>query len=58
LGASTVTLGSWGVVVVVCDVAVLLRLHSNVVDRIAMAEGATLDDDLMTISCRRTDIPS
>jgi hypothetical protein len=44
----------------VCDIAVPLRLHSNAVDRIAIAEGATkLDDDLMTISDQsRTDIPS
>ena len=35
----------------ICDIAVLLRLHSNAVDRIAMAEGATkLDDDLIVIS--------
>ena len=34
-----------------CDIAVPLRLHSNAVDRIAIAEGATkLDDDLMIIS--------
>ena len=35
----------------VCDIAVPLRLHSNAVDRIAIAEGATkLDDGLMIIS--------
>jgi hypothetical protein len=35
----------------ICDIAVPLRLHSNAVDRIAIAEGATkLDDDLMIIS--------
>src|SRR5882672_2317684 len=45
-------LGSWAAEpVAVCDVAVPLRLHSNAVDRIAIAESATkLDDDLMTIS--------
>ena len=37
--------------VAVCAIAVPLRLHSNAVDRIAIAEGATkLDDDLMIIS--------
>ena len=37
--------------VAVCDIAVPLRLHSNAVDRIAIAEGATkLDEDLMIIS--------
>ena len=37
--------------VAVCDIAVPLRLHSNAVDRIAIAEGAAkLDDDLMIIS--------
>jgi hypothetical protein len=37
--------------VAVCDIAVPLRLHSNAVDRIAIAEGATkLDNDLMIIS--------
>ena len=43
-----------------CDIAVPLRLHSNAVDRIAIAEGATnLDDVLMIISDQiRTDIPS
>jgi hypothetical protein len=34
-----------------CDIAVVLRLHSNAVDRIAIAEGATkLDGDFMIIS--------
>jgi hypothetical protein len=37
--------------VAVSDIAVPLWLHSNAVDRIAIAEGATkLDNDLMTIS--------
>ena len=42
-----------------CDIAVVLRLHSNAVDRIAIAEGATkLDDDLMMISDQiGTDFP-
>jgi hypothetical protein len=42
----------------VCDIAVPLRLLSNVVDRIAITEGATKpDDNLMFISSRaRTDI--
>jgi hypothetical protein len=46
--------------VAVCDIAVPLRLHSNAVDRIAIAEGATkLDNVLMIISDQiRTDIPS
>jgi hypothetical protein len=41
--------GSWTAgPVSVCDIAVPLWLHSNAVDRIAIAEGATkLDDDLM-----------
>jgi len=39
--------------VAVCDIAVSLRLHSNAVDRIAIAEGATkLDNDLMIISAK------
>jgi hypothetical protein len=45
-----VTLGSveFGVV---CDIAAPVRLHSNAVDRIAIAEGATrLDDILITPS--------
>jgi hypothetical protein len=43
-----------------CDIAVPLRLHSNAVDRIAIAEGATnLDDEFMIISDQiRTDLPS
>ena len=51
-GASTVMLGSWAAEAGVgCDIAVPLRLHSNAVDRSAIAEGATkLDDDVMTIS--------
>src|SRR3981081_3056469 len=37
--------------VAVCDTAVPLRPHSNAVDRIATAAGATgLDDNLMTMS--------
>jgi hypothetical protein len=51
-GATTVMLGSGAAEpVAVCDIAVSLRLHSNAVDRIAIAEGATkLDNDLMIIS--------
>jgi hypothetical protein len=51
-GASTVTLGSWAAgPAVICDNAVLLRLHSSAVDRSAIAEvAANLDDVLMTIS--------
>jgi hypothetical protein len=49
-GASTVMPGSWPAgPVAVCDIAVSLRPHSNAVDRIAKAEGATkLEDNLMT----------
>ena len=47
-GGETVTLGSW---LAVCEAAVPLRPHSNAVDRIATAEGATrLDDILITRS--------
>jgi len=48
-GATTVMLGSGAATPVSgCDIAGALRLHSNAVDRIAIAEGATkLDDDLM-----------
>jgi hypothetical protein len=43
-----------------CDIAGPLRLHSNAIDRIPIAEGATkLEDELMIISDQiRTDIPS
>jgi hypothetical protein len=47
-GAWTVMLGSEGMVaaVVVCDIAVPLGPHSNAVDRIATAVGATRLDDI------------
>ena len=56
-GASTVMLGSGAAEpVAVCDTAVPLRPHSNAVDRIATAEGATgLDDNLMTMSSQIQD---
>jgi hypothetical protein len=54
LGASTTTSGSEVTPPTrgpVCDIAGPVRLHSNAVDRIATAEGATrLDDILMTRS--------
>ena len=60
-GATTVMLGSGAATPVsVCDIAVPLRLHSNAVDRIEIAEGAPkFDDELMITSDQiRTDIPS
>jgi hypothetical protein len=37
----------------VCDIAVLVRLVSNTVDRVAITEGATTtDDNLMIMSSR------
>jgi hypothetical protein len=37
--------------VAVCDTAVPLKLHSNEIDKIAIAEGPKrLDEDLMTLS--------
>ena len=37
--------------VAVCDTAVPLKLHSNEIDKIAIAEGAKrLDEDLMTLT--------
>jgi hypothetical protein len=49
-GAWTVMLGSVEPVAV-CDTAVPLRPHSNAVDKMATAEGATkIDDHLMTMS--------
>jgi hypothetical protein len=37
--------------VAVCDTAVPPRPHTNAVDKMAIAEGATmLDEDLMTVS--------
>ena len=56
-GATIVMLGS-GVAapVAVCDTAVPLRPHSNAVDKMAIAEGATmLDEDLMTVSSQIQD---
>jgi hypothetical protein len=44
--------------VAVCDTAVPLKLHSNEIDKIAIAEGAKrLDEDLMTLtlSCQIQD---
>ena len=50
-GATTVTVGSVADEPPVCDMAVPPGAHSNTVDRIATAEGATrLDDTLMTHS--------
>jgi len=51
-GASTVMLGSGAAEpVAVCDTAVPLKLQSNEIDKIAIAEGAKrLDEDLMTLS--------
>jgi len=46
LGASIVTLGS-AEPGVVCDIAAPVRLHSNAVDRMATAEGATRLDDIL-----------
>jgi hypothetical protein len=46
-------LGSWvPEPVAVCDIAVPLQLHSNEIDKIAIAEGAKRldEDDLMTLS--------
>ena len=44
-GASTVMLGSGAAEpVAVCDTAVPLKLHSNDIDKIAIAEGATKPD--------------
>jgi hypothetical protein len=36
--------------VAVCDTAVPLKLHSNEIDKIAIAEGAKRLEDLMTLS--------
>jgi hypothetical protein len=42
--------------VAVCDTAVPLRPHTNAVDKMAIAEGATmLDEDLMTVSSQIQD---
>jgi hypothetical protein len=51
-GATTVMEGSEAPEpVAVCDIAVPLRPHTNAVDKMAIAEGATmLDEDLMTLS--------
>jgi hypothetical protein len=59
-GATTVILGSSVPEPVgVCDIAVPLGPHSNAVDKIATAEGATrLGDNLMTISPQIQDGPS
>jgi hypothetical protein len=56
-GASTVMLGSRAAEpVAVCDTAVPLKLHSNEIDKIAIAEGAKrLDEDLMTLSSQIQD---
>jgi hypothetical protein len=42
--------------VAVCDTAVPLKLHSNEIDKPAIAEGAKrLDEDLMTLSSQIQD---
>ena len=50
------TLGIGAAEPVVCDTAIPLKLHSNEIDKIAIAGGAKrLDEDLMTLSSQIQD---
>ena len=50
------TLGIGAAEPVVCDTAIPLKLHSNEIDKIAIAEGPKrLDEDLMTLSSQIQD---